>query len=212
VDDSRESELSEPYMTSGGETDMPEVFTELSLLKMHVASILDILGYDRVNDQHFLRTPFRYAQVLMEFAKNGEEESVAKLLEVSFSDEHDGLVIVGPIRVVSMCAHHLLPVTGRAWVGYIPSGRVCGLSKLARLVHHFARQATVQERVTDQVVDALMDHLHPLGAATVIRAEHGCMSLRGVAEPAAITTTSAVRGVFLQDPAAKAEFMGLIRE
>lgn len=181
----------------------------MELLQHHIGQILDVLGYDRY-DQHFLRTPERFAQVMLEFRKNGEEEHVSRLLEINFSDDHDSLVQVGPIEVVSFCAHHVLPVTGWAWVGYIPSGRVCGLSKLARIVHHYARQLTVQERVTQQVADALQKHLQPKGAMVVIKAEHGCMHLRGVNEPRALTTTSAVRGVFLEDAGAKQEFLDLM--
>jgi len=180
-------------------------------IEAHISGILRCLGYDTEN-QHFDRTPARAAKVLQAFHANGNEAELKAILDVSFSDEHDSLVQVGPIKVVSMCAHHLLPVTGKAWVGYLPKGKVCGLSKLARVVHHFAKQLTVQERVTDQVADALVKYLDPKGAMVVIRAAHGCMSLRGVEEPNALTATSAVRGVFRDEPDARAEFLSLMRE
>jgi GTP cyclohydrolase IA len=195
-------------------TDRGEYYTESPLtpdqaLQHHVGQILDWLGYDR-EDQHFKRTPERVAQVLLGFHKNGREEQVRKILDVAFSDKHDSLVQVGPIKVTSMCAHHLLPVTGWAHVGYLPNGKVCGLSKLARVVHHYAQQFTVQELVTQQVADALDRYLEPTGCMVVIRAEHGCMKIRGVAEPAAMTVTSAVRGAFLSEDSARAEFLQLM--
>jgi GTP cyclohydrolase IA len=180
-------------------------------IAIHVAGILEWLGYD-ASDQHFARTPERMAEVLMSFAKNGDVQHAGAILDVSFEDTHDSLVQVGPIRVMSMCAHHVLPVDGWAWVGYIPDNRVCGLSKLARIVHHFARQLTVQERVTQEVADAVNEHLKPKGTMVVIRASHGCMSYRGVEEPIAETTTSAVRGVFLEESEARTEFLSLMRE
>lgn len=178
-------------------------------ITQRMREILVLLGYD-TNDQHIQRTPERVAQVLLEFHRNGKEEDVQKLLDVSFDESHDSLVMVGPIRIVSLCAHHMLPVTGDAWVGYLPNARVCGISKLARVAHHYARQLTVQEKLTDQVVDALMEYLDPMGSMCVIKAVHGCMSIRGVGEPNALTTTSSVRGVFLKDADARAEFLSLM--
>jgi GTP cyclohydrolase I len=175
-----------------------------------LSTIIRQLGYD-LQDQHFKRTPERAAKVLMEFAKNASPEKVAGLLEVSFDDAYDSLVQVGPITVKSMCAHHMLPVYGNAWVGYLPNERVCGLSKLARITHHFAKQYTLQERVTDQIADALETHLQPKGAMVVIDAVHGCMSHRGVEEPNAGTMTSSVRGVFREEADARHEFLALMR-
>jgi GTP cyclohydrolase IA len=171
-----------------------------------VTIILDHLGYD-TNDQHFSRTPERVAKWLTGFVANGDDATGRKLLEAVFDDEHDSMVVVGPTKVVSMCAHHMLPVTGWAYVGYIPDGKVVGLSKLSRIGRHYARQFTVQERVTQQVANLLMSELAPLGVMVVIEAAHGCMTLRGVEEPCAATVTSAVRGVFKEDPSAKEEFM-----
>jgi GTP cyclohydrolase IA len=177
-------------------------------LAMHITDMIGVLGYDQ-DDQHFFRSPVRVAKWLLEYASNGDPEKVEELLGVEFDDEHDSMVIVGPTRVNSMCAHHWLPVTGWAWVGYIPDGKVVGLSKLARVVHYFAKQFTLQERVTQEVANALQQHLNPLGVMVVIEAEHGCMSIRGVEEPCAVTVTSAVRGVFKNEPDARAEFMAL---
>lgn len=176
-----------------------------------VDEMLELLGYD-TGDQHFGKTGDRVASVLRGFRKNGDPEAVRTLLEVVFTEEGavDSLVLEGPISYTSMCAHHMLPVTGSAYVGYLPTDRVCGLSKLARVTHHFAAQLTVQERVTQEIADALMAHLAPRGAMVVIRASHGCMAIRGVRERDALTTTSAVRGLFKDSAALRNEFLTLM--
>jgi GTP cyclohydrolase IA len=183
-----------------------------SQLNLYVHNILALLGYDPTNN-HFRRTPERVADLLAEFACNADPSEVARLLDVKYEEDYTELVMVGPVRYDSMCAHHMLPVTGSAWVGYLPNeGRVCGLSKLSRLVEYYARQFTVQERVTDQVADALEEHLKPKGCMVVVRASHGCMTMRGVREPAAITTTSAVRGVHKDSASARTEFLSLMHQ
>jgi GTP cyclohydrolase I len=173
-----------------------------------VRTILDNLGYE-LGNQHFLKTPERVSKWLMEFSAHdaNEQETAAQLLQAQFDDEHDSMVIVGPTTVTSMCAHHMLPVFGKAWVGYIPNGKVVGLSKLGRIVHHYAKQFTVQETVTEKVAQALERELNPTGVMVYIRAAHGCMTFRGIQEGNALTTTSAVRGVFKTEDAARAEFM-----
>ena len=177
-----------------------------------VEVILDRLGYDLTN-QHFKNTPLRVASMLQAFCKNGDPGTAGRLLEVAFVEPGtvESLVLEGPISYTSFCAHHMLPVEGVAWVGYIPNHAVCGLSKLARVVHHFAEQLTVQEVVTQQIADALMDHLQPIGAMVVIDARHGCMSIRGVRERECYTKTSTVRGVFKDSATAKAEFLTLMQ-
>jgi GTP cyclohydrolase I len=109
-----------------------------------------------------------------------------------------------------MCEHHLMPFTGRVHVAYLPNGKVVGLSKLARLVEGYARRPQVQERLTTQIADALMEELHPQGAACVIEAVHTCMTLRGVRKPGSVMSTSALRGVFKDNPATRAEALSLI--
>lgn len=184
--------------------------TSEELIAHHVGQILDSLGYDR-NDPHFMRTPKRAALALLGFKRNGTDEEAARLLEVQFIEEGavSSVVIEGPIRYNSMCAHHMLSVQGWAWVGYLPNNSVCGLSKLARIVHHYANQLTVQERVTQQIANAIEEHLKPLGTMVIVDAEHGCMKVRGIMEPCAATVTSAVRGVFRESPAARNEFLML---
>ena len=184
---------------------------ELNQLKFVTAAdeILWQLGYDSSQDPHMLKTPERFTTWLESF-KRHEEDRGMELLSAIFDDEHDSLVQTGPIRFISMCAHHVLPVVGKAWVGYIPNQRVCGLSKMARVVDYYARQLTVQERVTQQIANCMEKGLDPLGVMVVVKANHDCMRLRGVEEPNAVTTTSAVRGVFMSEPAARHEFISLM--
>jgi len=132
------------------------------------------------------------------------------VLSKTFEIDHDEMVLVRDIEVWSTCEHHLLPFTGVAHVAYIPAkGRITGLSKLARLVDAYAKRPQVQERLTTQVADALVEHLHPQGVMVVIECEHLCMTMRGVRKPGAKTVTSAVRGV-MNSPATRAEAMSLI--
>lgn len=121
------------------------------------------------------------------------------------------LVIVHNIPVISVCEHHMADIIGIAHVGYIPSGKIVGLSKLARLVDCFARRLTVQEVMTTQIADALMEHVRPLGVGVLVRANHACMSTRGVKIHGSVTTTSAMRGVMLEKPEARKEFLDLCK-
>jgi GTP cyclohydrolase I len=134
----------------------------------------------------------------------------AKHLKRVFQESYDEIVLLRDVDFYSLCEHHLLPFHGRAHVAYLPSGRVVGLSKLARTVEAFARRPQVQERMTCQIADALMEHLEPKGAAVVIEAEHLCMKMRGIQKPNGLMVTSALRGVFKEDPSARAEVLGLI--
>lgn len=155
-------------------------------------------------------TPARVARAAVEMY-GGLHEDPASILNKTFDLGHEELVLVKDIPFYSTCEHHLVPFHGVAHVGYIPSaeGLVTGLSKLARLVDAFARRPQVQERLTTQVVDALVSALRPLGAIVVVECEHLCMSMRGVRKPGAKTITSAVRGE-LRLPAARAEALSLI--
>ncbi len=134
------------------------------------------------------------------------------VLDTTFDEQHDELVLVKEIPLYSTCEHHLVAFHGVAHVGYIPGhdGRVTGLSKIARLVDLYAKRPQIQERLTAQIADALMRKLDPRGAIVVIEAEHLCMSMRGVRKPGAVTTTSAVRGQFKSDSASRAEALDLI--
>lgn len=172
-----------------------------------VRELLLALGEDPQRDG--LRdTPARVAR---SFAENfaGLWQSAEDVLSTTFDEEHRELVLVKDIEVYSHCEHHLTPFHGVAHIGYIPNGRITGLSKLARLVDVFARRPQVQERLTTQIADAMVRILDPLGVIVVIDCEHLCMSMRGVRKPEARTITSAVRGG-LRDAATRAEAMSLI--
>ncbi|OMH32414.1 GTP cyclohydrolase I FolE [Tersicoccus sp. Bi-70] len=155
-------------------------------------------------------TPDRVARAYAEMF-SGLHQDAGDVLGTTFDLDHEELVLVKDIPFYSTCEHHLVPFHGTAHVGYIPShdGKVTGLSKLARLVEIYARRPQVQERLTTQIVEALVAHLAPRGAIVVIECEHLCMSMRGVRKPGTRTVTSAVRGQ-LHDPATRAEAMGLI--
>ena len=142
----------------------------------------------------------------------GLADDPARHLVVTFEADHDEMVLVRDIALYSICEHHLIPFHGRAHVAYIPGddGRITGLSKLARLVDGFAKRPQVQERLTTQIADAIVDALAPRGAFVMIEAEHLCMSMRGVRKPGTLTVTSAVRGLFKENPATRAEVMSLL--
>jgi GTP cyclohydrolase I len=153
-------------------------------------------------------TPARVARAFKENFE-GLWKSPEDVLTTTFDIGHEELVIIRDIEVFSHCEHHLTPFHGVAHVGYIPSGKITGLSKVARLVDLFARRPQVQERLTTQIADAMVQILNPMGVIVIIDCEHLCMSMRGVRKSHARTTTSAVRGV-LRDPATRAEAISLI--
>lgn len=141
-----------------------------------------------------------------------QEDPSEYLLKQFHEVDHEEMVIVRDIPFTSMCEHHLLPFTGKAHVAYIPrKGRITGLSKLARCVEGFARRPQVQERMTSQVADAIMQALDPLGVIVVVEAEHMCMTARGIRKPGSLTVTSAVRGAFKEDEKTRAEALSLFK-
>ncbi|MBP8919713.1 MAG: GTP cyclohydrolase I FolE [Micropruina sp.] len=174
-----------------------------------VRELLAAIGENPDRDG-LLDTPDRVARAYTEMFA-GLDRSAAEVLSTTFDIAHDELVLVKDIEVWSTCEHHLVPFTGVAHVGYIPAvdGRITGLSKLARLVDVFAKRPQVQERLTTQIADALVEHLQPRGVIVVVDCEHLCMTMRGVRKPGARTVTSAVRGS-LRNPATRAEAMSLI--
>ena len=174
-----------------------------------VREFLIAIGEDP-DREGLLDTPGRVARAARELFA-GLWQDPADVLSKTFSIDHEELIIVRDIPMYSTCEHHLLPFHGVAHIGYIPApdGKVTGLSKLGRLVEVFARRPQVQEQITTQVADALVDHLGVQGVIVVIEAEHLCMSMRGVQKPGSRTITSAVRGQ-LRDPATRAEAMSLL--
>ncbi len=196
----------EEFSNTGEVTNRP---VDIERISAAVVEILEAIGEDPQREG-LLRTPERVANMYAEvFA--GLREDPEHHLEVQFEAEHDEMVMVRDIPFYSMCEHHLLPFVGQAHVAYVPgeAGKITGLSKLARLVEAYARRPQVQERLTSQVADKLMEVLEPRGALVVVEAEHHCMSMRGVRKPGSLTITSAVRGIFLSD-ATRAEALQLI--
>jgi len=174
-----------------------------------VREILEAVGEDP--DREGLRgTPRRVAEMLQEILAATQHDP-SDHLEVFFSEPHEEMVILKDIPLFSMCEHHVLPFFGHAHIAYIPKrGRVTGLSKLARVVEGFAQRLQMQERLTAQIADSLMEKLQPWGVLVVIEAEHMCMTMRGVKKPGTQTVTSAVRGVFQSSDATRAEALALI--
>jgi GTP cyclohydrolase I len=175
-----------------------------------VRELLLAVGEDPERDG-LRTTPGRVARAYAEqFA--GLYTDPSEVLQTTFDANHEEMVLVKDIEMYSTCEHHLVPFHGVAHVGYIPNedGRITGLSKLARLVDLYAKRPQVQERLTSQVADALVRRLEPRGAIVVIEAEHLCMSMRGIRKPGARTVTSAVRGMFQNQPSTRAEAMSLI--
>jgi len=196
----------EEFSNTGEVTNRP---VDIERISAAVVEILEAIGEDPQREG-LLRTPERVANMYAEvFA--GLREDPEHHLEVQFEAEHDEMVMVRDIPFYSMCEHHLLPFVGKAHVAYVPgeAGKITGLSKLARLVEAYARRPQVQERLTSQVADKLMEVLEPRGTLVVVEAEHHCMSMRGVRKPGSLTITSAVRGIFLSD-ATRAEALQLI--
>lgn len=189
----------------------------------HFKQFMEALGIDPEGDEHLEETPERVARSRRDELFVGLDEDPDRHLEKTFEDveqyEGDegqytgdaGWVIVDNIQVESMCAHHFLPFRGVAHVGYIPQDRVAGLSKLARVTEGYARRPQVQERLTNQVADAVHDNLDPLATMIVLNSEHLCMSCRGIQEPHSSTSTAAIRGKVREDDSMKQEFYQLLR-
>ncbi|MCL4368827.1 MAG: GTP cyclohydrolase I FolE [Actinobacteria bacterium] len=154
-------------------------------------------------------TPRRISEMYREIFA-GMDQDPYEILSVGFEEGHEEMVIVRDIPFFSMCEHHLLPFHGVAHVGYIPKGRVVGISKLARAVDIFAKRPQVQERLTSQIADAIMDVIKPRGVAVIMEAEHLCMTMRGVKKPGSKVVTSANRGIFRSNQTTRNEFMSII--
>ena len=168
---------------------------------------------DDPSREGLLDTPERVAKSYRELF-SGYETDPRGYLERTFQEVagYDQLVVLSNIRVVSFCEHHMLPVTGVAHVGYLPTNKVVGISKLARVVNGFARRLQIQEKLTAEIAQAIEDVLQPQGVGVVIEAEHSCMTLRGVNTPGSKLTTSSLRGVIRDDPRTRAEFLRLTRQ
>lgn len=178
-------------------------------IRRAVRQILEAIGEDP--DRQGLReTPYRVAEMYAELFA-GLHQDPKELLSVQIEEEHKEMVILKNIPFYSLCEHHLLPFHGVAHVGYVPEGRVVGISKIARLVDLFARRPQVQERLTSQVADAIQGGLKPDGVAVVVEAEHLCLTMRGAQKPGTRVVTSAIRGGFRRRAVTRSEFLALVQ-
>jgi GTP cyclohydrolase IA len=204
VYESLTAELDEASAVAGGaagHVDQPRI-------RRAVREILAAVGEDP--DREGLReTPARVARMYAELF-SGLHDDARHHLQKFFTEKYDEVVLVRDISFESICEHHLMPFMGKAHIGYLPNGRVVGLSKLARVVEGVARRPQVQERMTETIADLLLEELRAKGVAVVIEAVHTCMTVRGVRKPGAVCVTSAMKGAFRSNPSTRAEIMTLI--
>ena len=173
-----------------------------------VKQIISAIGED-IDREGLRDTPARVAAMYSELLAGMRQQPEEHLKSV-FNENYDEIVLLRNIPFYSICEHHLMPFIGTAHVAYLPSGTVLGISKLARIVDCFARRLQVQERLTDQIADFLMDRLKPQGVTVVIEASHSCMTIRGVKKPGSVMVTSSLRGIFKRDSRSRNEVMSLI--
>lgn len=179
-------------------------------IEYHIKEILNLIGED-TEREGLLETPARVTRMYEEIFA-GYSVDPREALGVTFDENHQEMVIVKDIVYYSQCEHHMAPFFGKVHIGYVPSGKIAGLSKFARLVEAVSRRLQVQERITSQIADILDEVLHPTGVMVVVEGEHLCMCARGVKKPGSKTITSAVRGGFRNDAPLRAEFLSLIKE
>ncbi len=198
-------DASDPRPTSH----MPDARVDVPRIERAVREILIAVGEDP-DREGLIKTPNRVARAYGELMA-GLQDDPKRHLKTVFNERYDEVVLLRDIEFHSLCEHHLLPFTGKAHVAYLPDGKVVGLSKLARLVEGYARRPQVQERLTTQIADALMEELQPIGAACVIEATHTCMTIRGAKKHGAVMVTSALRGIFKENPSSRAEMLALMQ-
>ncbi|KAH8728847.1 hypothetical protein GQ44DRAFT_608321 [Phaeosphaeriaceae sp. PMI808] len=184
---------------------------QMARLSGAVRTILECVGEDP-HREGLLNTPARYAEALLFFTKGYEENLCEILNSAVFHEDHNELVMVTDIEIFSLCEHHLVPFTGKIHIGYVPNGRVVGLSKLVRIAEMFSRRLQVQERLTKQVALALSEMLQPQGVAVVVESSHLCMVMRGVQKTGATTTTMSMLGCMKSTPRFREEFLGFIKQ
>ena len=173
-----------------------------------VKLILEGVGEDP-HREGLIKTPDRVSRMYEEIFQGLREDS-SQVLNTVFTENYDEIVLLKDIPFVSVCEHHLMPFTGKAHVAYLPSGKIVGLSKLARAVDHFAKRPQVQERLTMQIADLISSTLEPKGVTVVLEATHTCMTMRGVKKPGGVMTTSAMRGLMRENQATRSEVLNLI--
>jgi len=174
-----------------------------------VTKVLELLGEDPKREG-LLQTPSRVAKALKFLTEGYDQDPKEILNQALFSTSNDEMVLVRDIEFYSMCEHHMLPIIGRAHVAYIPDGKVVGLSKIPRIVNVYARRLQIQEQMTEQIADAILETIKPKGVAVVVHARHMCMEMRGVQKINSTTVSSALRGLFKSDERTRNEFYNLI--
>ncbi|TKJ88371.1 GTP cyclohydrolase I FolE [Paenibacillus sp. PK4536] len=187
-----------------------EVGENRAQIEDHIRQILKLIGED-TEREGLLDTPARVTRMYEEIFA-GYSVDPREALGVTFNENHEEMVIVKDIVYYSQCEHHMAPFFGKVHIGYVPSGKIAGLSKFARLVEAVSRRLQVQERITSQIADILVEVLDPTGVMVVVEGEHLCMCARGVKKPGSKTITSAVRGGFRTDAPLRAEFLALIKD
>jgi GTP cyclohydrolase I len=188
-------------------SDVPEI--DKPRIEAAVREILSAIG-ENPDREGLQETPRRIADAYEELF-SGLRTDPREHLRRTFDEGHREMVVLRSIPFASLCEHHLLPFTGVAHIGYIPRGRIVGVSKLARLVEGYARRPQVQERLTSEIADAIMEELQPDGCGVVIEATHTCMTIRGIEKPGSVMVTSAMRGGFRTRPETRAEFVAILR-
>lgn len=182
---------------------------DLAKIENAVKQILEAIGEDP-NRNGLLETPKRVAKMYQEVFE-GLEINPEEHLDTCFTETYNEIVVVKDIPFYSMCEHHLLPFSGKAHVAYIPNGKVVGISKLARVVEGYARRPQIQERLTNQVAEAVYTRLNAKGTCVVLEASHACMTIRGIKKPGSMVLTSSLRGIFEENMASRAEVFSLIQ-
>lgn len=195
-------------LTPMPESNNEDVHVDHERIERAVREILIAVGEDP-DREGLLETPGRVARMYAEMFSGLHHEPRIHLQKV-FTEKYDEVVLIKDISFCSMCEHHLLPFSGKAHVGYLPDGKVVGLSKLARVVEEIARRPQVQERMTEHIAELIETELGARGVAVVLEASHSCMTIRGIRKPGSMCLTSAMRGVFRENLSSRAEILGLI--
>jgi len=183
---------------------------DMARIEKAVREILAAVGED-LEREGLKRTPERVARMYTELL-GGMSQDPKEHSQRVFTEKYDEIVLLRDIPFYSICEHHLMPFIGSAHVAYLPAGRVLGVSKLARVVDCFAHRLQVQERLTDQIADFIMDSLNPRGVAVVLEASHSCMTIRGIKKAGSVMVTSSLRGIFKRDPKSRSEIMSLMHK